>query len=280
MKRWADTCKELGYTYVLHDQYRDYYTDAPSWDPQFAAHEEDNVRPALVFPGTRFGGKKEGYLPLMDYWDGGEMGYLSEGFALGHMVKNYEAFFEHGIHTQGSSLDVFGYVPPTEDFNPEHPVTRTAAMKGRAACFHWARRNLGVVGTEAGADWVVPYVDYTSGANQGSVIPAPLYNLVYHDAVMTPEGGNGDYLRCLLNGGYPSVPGNPDDPKAMERFRTICALHERVALLEMTGHEFLDKNHRKERSTFADGTTVTIDRDAGTFEIKPELDQHRKILGQ
>jgi hypothetical protein len=53
--------------------------------------------------------------------------------------------------------------------------------------------------------------------------------------------------------------------------RQICALHKRVALLEMTNHEFLDKNRRKERSTFADGTTVTIDRDARTFEIKPEL---------
>jgi hypothetical protein len=46
---------------------------------------------------------------------------------------------------------------------------------------------------------------------------------------------------------------------------------QRVALLEMANHEFLDKNHRRERSTFADGTTVTIDRDARTFEIRPEL---------
>ena len=57
----------------------------------------------------------------------------------------------------------------------------------------------------------------------------------------------------------------------MDRMRTICALHKRVALLEMTNHEFLDDKYRKERSTFADGTTVTIDRDAGTFEIRPEL---------
>src|SRR5262245_35973448 len=43
MKRWADACRELGYVAMLHDQYRDYYVDAPSWDPQFAVHEEDNV---------------------------------------------------------------------------------------------------------------------------------------------------------------------------------------------------------------------------------------------
>lgn len=271
LKRWADTCKELGYTYVFHDQYRDYYTDAPSWDPQFAAHEEDNVKDASAFPGTRFGGWKEGYIPFMDYWDGGKMSYLSEGFMLGHMVKNYEALFDHGIHTEGSSIDVFGYVPPTEDFNPEHPVTRADAMKARAACFIWARRNLGVVGTEAGSDWVVPYVDYSSDAKPGSVIPAPLYELVYHDAIMTPEGGTGNYLRCLLNGGYATVPGNLQNEKNLEMMNTICALHKRVALLEMTNHEFLDKKNRKERTTFADGTTVTVDWDAKTFEIKPEL---------
>jgi hypothetical protein len=102
-------------------------------------------------------------------------------------------------------------------------------MKCRAECFHWARNNLGIVGTEAGADWVIPYVDYSSGANAGQCIPAPLYNLVYHDAIMTPEGGTGDHLRCLLNGGYPSVGRNEE---SMERMRQIAALHKRVALLE------------------------------------------------
>ena len=269
LKRWVDTCKELGYIYNLHDQYRDYYVDAPSYDPQFAVHEEDTVSQPVAFPGTRFGTWKEGYIPFMDYWDGGKMAYMNARLALPHLVKNYQLMFDHGIRMQGSYLDVFGYVPPTEDFNPEHPVTRTDSMKCRAECFHWARNNLGIVGTEAGADWVVPYVDYSSGANAGQCISAPLYNLVYHDAILTPEGGTGDHLRCLLNGGYPNAGRNEE---SMERMRQIAALHKRVALLEMTNHEFLDKNYRKERSTFADGTTVTIDRDARTFEIKPALE--------
>jgi hypothetical protein len=54
-------------------------------------------------------------------------------------------------------------------------------------------------------------------------------------------------------------------------FRQMIALHERLALVEMTKHEFLDKNFRRERTTFADGTTVTVDWDMNTFEIKPEL---------
>ena len=273
LKRWVKTCEELGYLYNLHDQYRDYYVDAPSYDPQFAVHEETNAGDATEFPGTRFGGFKEGYIPFMDYWDGGKMAYLNARFALGHLVKNYQLMFDHGIRMQGSYQDVFGYVPPTEDFNPEHPTTRGDCMKCYADCLKWVRRNLGIVGTEAGADWVVPYVDYTTEANAGTCIPAPLYTLVYHDAVMTPEGGNGDYLRCLLNGGYATVPRNPENKESMDRMKTICALHKRVALLELTKHEFLDTKYRKERTTFSDGTTVTIDRDAKTFEIKPELSQ-------
>jgi hypothetical protein len=53
--------------------------------------------------------------------------------------------------------------------------------------------------------------------------------------------------------------------------RTMMALHQRVGMLEMTGHEFLDANYRKERTTFADGTTVTVDWDSNTYKINPGL---------
>jgi hypothetical protein len=43
-----------------------------------------------------------------------------------------------------------------------------------------------------------------------------------------------------------------------------------VALLELTKHEFLNTGYRKERTTFADGTTVTVDWDAKTVAIKPD----------
>lgn len=49
----------------------------------------------------------------------------------------------------------------------------------------------------------------------------------------------------------------------------MAALNERLALLEMTRHEFLDGSYKKERTTFADGTTVTVDWDAGTVTVKP-----------
>jgi phage baseplate assembly protein gpV len=40
-------------------------------------------------------------------------------------------------------------------------------------------------------------------------------------------------------------------------------------LVEMTKHEFPDQNYRKERTTFADGTTVTVDWNANSLEVNP-----------
>ena len=270
MKHLADTCKEVGYLFTLHDQYRDYYTDAPSFNTQFAVHEEDENPVSRQFPGSRFGQWKKGQIAYMNNWDGGEMAYLNPRFMLGHVEKNYQAMFDHGIHPVGSYQDVFGYVPPDQDFNPEHPTTRTEGRLERAKVMNWCANNLGIVGTEAGCDWTVPYADYATPPNIEKAIVVPLFNLVYHDAIFTPAGGND--LRGLLNGCFPQVGGrqqNVDGPSpALKR---MIALHKRVALLEMTKHEFLNEKFRKERTTFSDGTTVTVDWDANQADIQPPL---------
>lgn len=272
MKRLAETCAELGYLFSLHDQYRDFYLDAPSYDPQFAIHEEDATSPPRIFPGTRFGQSKEGNLPFMDHWDGGKMTYLNGRFMLGHLVKNYQGLFDHGIKPQGNYLDVFGYVPPDEDFNPEHPTTRTDCLRERAKCYDWSRANLGFVGTEAACDWTVPYADISSPLRSKNGVAVPLFNLVYHDAIMTTYAP--DDLHGLLNGGVPQMGTREVGAETLAQVRRMAALHKRVALLEMTGHEFLDANRTRERTTFADGTTVTVDWNAQSVEIKPDLNEH------
>ena len=273
-KRLVDTARELGYPYVLHDQYRDYYLDAPSYDPQFAVREKDTSVPAQAFPGSRFGDSKDGDIPMMRHWDGGKQAYLNNRYWLGHLLKNYQLFFDHGITPQGIYLDVIGYVPPDEDFNPEHPTTRTEAMAGRAATMNWSRHNLGIVATEAGADWVIPFADVINQSGGGSkAILVPLYNLVYHDAVIVSYGARDEQslLRGILNGGVPELPITATDDKTLALMRAMMSLHRRVGLLEMTRHEFLDSNYRKERTTFADGTTVTVDWNDNTFAVSPSL---------
>jgi Family of unknown function (DUF5696) len=279
MKRLADTCTELGYPFIFHDQYRDYYTDAPSYNPDFAIHEETTNPPAIAFAGSRFGDWKEGQIPFMRHWDGGPQSYLNSRYQIGHLEKNYQLFFAHGIHPQGIYIDVIGYVPPDEDFNPEHPTTHTEAMRGQADLMNWASHNLGVTSTEAGSDWVIPFSDIVNqSGGLGRTIPISLYQLVYHDAVLVSygEGRRGGHSQLLLGclcAGVPELPVDLSSVSAdsLTLMREMAALNKRVGLLEMMNDEFLDADRHSERSTFADGTTVTVDWNANTVDIEPKL---------
>jgi hypothetical protein len=280
MKRLADTCRELGYPFIFHDQYRDYYVDAPSYDPQFAIHEEDDSLPAKAAFGSRFGDWKEGQIPFMRHWDGGKQSYLNSRFQPGHLQKNYQLFFDHGIHPDGIYIDVIGYVPPDEDYNSEHPTTRSDAMRGQVALLNWSRHNLGFTATEAGSDWVIPFVDCVNqSGSAGKTNSVPLYFLVYHDAVLVSfgtqrTGGDKNLLQGILFGGVPELPPATSDiePRRMALIKQMAALNKRVGLLEMTNHEFLNTERSAERSTFADGTTVTVDWKANTVAIEPPVD--------
>lgn len=270
MQRLGDRLKELGYLFGLHDQYRDFYVDAPSFGTQFAIHEEDDTSKPHIFPGTRFGDYKEGVIPYMDYWDGGKMSYLSGRFMLGHMKKNYNGLFKHGILPQASYLDVFGYVPPDEDFNPEHPSTRSQALLDRTKLYLWAKEHLGIVGTETACDWTVPFVDFSSPLAAKNGVTVPLWDLVYHDAILTTYAP--DDLHGLLNAGLPQVRQDVKmNKETLKLINRMSALNKRLAFIEMTKHEFLDKNYKEERTTYADGTTVTVDWIKNTVDISPAL---------
>ena len=78
-------------------------------------------------------------------------------------------------------------------------------------------------------------------------------------------------LLGILCGGVPELPLDIKSvsPRSLELMKEMAALNSRVGLLEMTDHEFLENN--RERTTFADGTTVTVDWNAGTADIQPKL---------
>jgi len=272
MKRLAETCDQLGYVFAIHDQYRDYYWDAKSYAPRHTILDRNGNR------------------PHGNTWFGGNQSILCSRLALGHVKKNYLSLLNHGVKVRGAYLDVFAVVPPDECYNPEHPATRADCLKYRGACLDFIRATGGIVSSEEPADWAIPHIDlvhhgpYALMPNPGHGpamgIPIPLFNLVYHDALVLPwslgKGAWGipendlGYLHGLANAGLPYLSLNPGE-KELTQVRTMCALHKRVGLLEMTGHEFLDESRRKQRTTFADGTTVTVDFDKDTFEISPTL---------
>jgi hypothetical protein len=272
MKRFAETCDQLGYIFAIHDQYRDYYLDAKSYNPRHTILDRNGNR------------------PHGNTWFGGNQSILCSRLALGHVKKNYLSLISHGVKVRGAYLDVFAVVPPDECYNPEHPATRADCLKYRGACLDFIRAMGGIVSSEEPADWAIPHIDLVHhgsfalvpnpGHGPAMGIPIPLFNLVYHDALLLPWSlGKGSwgipeddlgFLHGLANAGLPYLSLHPTE-KELTQVRTMCALHQRVALLEMTKHEFLDTSFRKQRTTFADGTTVTVDLDGDTFEICPKL---------
>jgi len=272
MKRIAETCDQLGYVFAIHDQYRDYYLDAKSYDPRHTILDRNGNR------------------PHGNTWFGGNQSILCSRLALGHVKKNYLSLLDHGVKVKGAYLDVFAVVPPDECYNPEHPATRADCLRYRGMCLDFIRALGGVVSSEEPADWAIPHIDLVHhgpyalvpdpGHGPAMGIPVPLFNLVYHDALLVPWSlGKGSwgipendlgYLHGLANAGIPYLSLHPTEQE-LKQVRTMCALHERVGLLEMTNHQFLDKSYRRQRTTFADGTTVTIDLDKDIFEVSPKL---------
>ncbi|HOW71943.1 MAG TPA: DUF5696 domain-containing protein [Phycisphaerae bacterium] len=282
LRQLANACRGHGYIFALHDQYHDYYVDAKSFQERHARQEES------------------GKNLYMAHWAGGKQTWICPRLSPGHVKKNYEKMKQMGLNVGGAYLDVFAIIPPPECYSAEHPSTRTQTLECWGDCFDYIRTQVGVVSSEEPTSWAVKHislvhhaphwVDPIFGDGPAHGIPIPLFNLVYHDALITPwfMGKRGDplfgipkehsgYLLGLLNGGVPYM--SVDDPKEpeLEMARVMCALNGRVALLEMTDHEFLDRKYRRQRTTFADGTTVTIDPDVETFEVVPRLQYGKEI---
>lgn len=272
LKNLAQTCDEIGFVFALHDQYRDYYLDAKSYQQRHTILDENGNR------------------PLWSIWYGGKQTVMCSALAPGHVAKNYTEILSHGVKIRGAYLDVFAVVPPDECYNPEHPVTREQCLVNRGDCFDFIRSRVGVISSEEPADWSIPHLDLvhhapfalSPGPGEGPAmgIPIPLFSLVYHDALLLPwslgKGAWGipekdlGYLHGLANAGMPYLSMSPG-PDEIKQVRTMCGLHQRLAFAEMTDHRFLDDSHRRQQTSFADGTKITIDLDKDSFEISPSL---------
>ncbi|MGQ9651053.1 MAG: DUF5696 domain-containing protein [Phycisphaerae bacterium] len=272
MRLLADTCDSLGYLLAVHDQYRDFYFSAASYDDKLALINHD------------------GTLTEHAEWSGGRQTLLSPRFAPGYVRRNHDLFAEHGIRIKGAYLDVFAVVPLEESYQPSHPVTRSDCARYRRECFDLLRARGYVVSSEEPADYLVCSLDLVHhgpyptlpkgyGPGQGQGIAVPLFNLVYHDSVLLPwdlteDGGwgipSGDSgrLHCLLNAGLPYVSPNAS-PQTIAQVQEVLSVVGRLNTQEMTDHRFLDPARRVQETTFADGTRITVDFARKTCAVTP-----------
>ncbi|MCK5861866.1 MAG: hypothetical protein KAH38_05240 [Candidatus Hydrogenedentes bacterium] len=269
LKRFADTCSDIGYLFAVHDQYRDYYLNAVSFDDRMTV--------------TRLDGSREEH----SVWCGGPQTILSPRFAPEYVRRNHDRFASRGIDVRGAYLDVFAVVPLEESFQSATPVTRTECARYRRDCFDLLRARGYVVSSEEPADYLVasldlvhhaPYPTYPNiGGGDACAVPVPLFSLVYHDSILIPwsmgeEGGwgipNGDSgrLHCMLNAGLPYLSPHADTEQIQQTLE-IAALAEHCTFLEMTRHEFLGEGYRHQKTTYSDGTTVVVDFDSGETAV-------------
>ena len=272
LKALQETCTELGYFFGIHDQYRDYYYDAPSFDLNNAI---SNIR---------------GEHPYHDYWFGGPHSFLCAKLAVDYVRRNYDEFERLGIQLDGSYLDVFSVVELDECFNPDHPMTRKDCAEARAHCLNLltdrgiipsSEETIGCMINAMALCHHAPFytTDWEDRNAENVGVPIPFFNLVYHDCIVIPwygihqkgawgiAGTDRGFYWALLCGGtiYYDVDASAED---IAYGKVALELHRRIALCELTSHEFLDGNLRRRRSTFSDGTVVEADFDEEWFVIR------------
>ena len=279
MRELSKTMEELGYLFGIHDQYRDFYKRAESYDDDFACQSADGS----IFTHAR--------------WAGGPQAYLCTSQAPFYVRRNFERLLEEGVHLDGAYLDVFTCNEGDECANPRHKMSRRDSYEYRNACFRYLLSKNILPSSEEVNDWAVPWLVFCHYApydfmlrEPGSPkygIPIPMFNLVYHDCLVIPwmmeKLPEEDYmLYALLNGGAPYLVRDPaymgidgaftleeEMPwkTHLERVRLVSDFHEKVAEAELVRHEILDEKGYRQRSDFANGYSVEVDLKEGTYRI-------------
>ena len=279
MRELSKTMEELGYLFGIHDQYRDFYKKAESYDDDFACKSADGS----IYTHAR--------------WAGGPQAYLCTSQAPYYVRRNFERLLKEGVHLDGAYLDVFTCNEGDECANPRHTMRRRDSYEYRNSCFRYLLSKNILPSSEEVNDWAVPWLVFCHYApydfmlrEPGSPkygIPIPMFNLVYHDCLIIPwmmeKLPEEDYmLYALLNGGAPYLVRDPaymgidgaftleeEMPwkTHLERVRLVSDFHEKVGEAELVRHEILDEKGYRQRSDFANGYSVEVDLKEGTYRI-------------
>ncbi len=228
-------------------------------------------------------------------------GVICDSRGLDHLRKHVET--DKALALAARFLDTTTASSLRECYNPAHPMTRTEDRQYKMAQLAYLSEEKKLVtGSETGVDMAVPYLEYFEGMMSlapyrladsghdlftyikpgpdvwrfqvGPYYRIPLFELVYHDCVVTtwywgdssnrePEEWD---QRDMLNALYGNSPLWICDPSRWARdkarylksyeWATTVARH--TGYSEMLWHEFLTKDHTVQYAKFADGTQVWV----------------------
>lgn len=210
--------------------------------------------------------------------------------------------------------------PLRECYNPEHPETRTEDRIYKTELFDYLSGEMKLVtGSETGIDWAVPYLHYFEGmmsiANYrlpdsgydltsikkpqpeflrfqvGSYYRIPLFELVYHDCVVSywywGDASNRlpDFwdIRDLFNLLYGTGPlwimdydiWKTNKERFVQSYQTTTTVAKKAGYSELLDHQFLTSDHTVQYTKFANGTEVWVN-----FSNKPYTVDDNQVLNR
>lgn len=272
-KAVADQCKELGWLFATHDNYSDFYQDAATYSDDLAQQ-----------------GDAKGDIPKKAWWSGGAQAFLCSKNALGYVRRNFQEILDRGVPLTATYIDVLSIWEMIECYHPDHRMTRKECAEARAEVFAWVRSKGIVLSSEEPTDWSAPYLDFCywaplalaedlfDGLPVGT--PAPLFNGVYHDCVVTPWNMSAvgsmtqadAFLYALSFGGIALV-NSPDrtgpwGEGELERAKILADVHRQTGFATMERHELVEADGSVRATTFGGGETVEVDFDAKRYRVE------------
>jgi hypothetical protein len=272
---------EKGYLFALHDNYDDFYPDAPTYDEKYILRDKD------------------GSLHLGGVWDGGLCHITCPAMREVLLSRNLDKILE-SLPLNSYYFDVITSTSHYECYDERHPITRKQDLGLRLGLLeHVVSKGL-VVGGERGTDWAVPVVTFCEGLSGGGTgyhrgiayqtgLTVPLFYLVYRECVVgywqhgTPHGREDHANHVLLD----ALNGQPSSwsleygqwrdlkPMIVETYELLGRLHEETAHFAMTDHRIMTPDYMVQRSELEDGTSIWVNfgitsYQAHNFEMPPK----------
>lgn len=219
---------------------------------------------------------------------------LCDSLAKLYIKQKFEKIQAEKIYLKASYLDV-AHHQINECANPMHRMTRYECIKERNECFEYLTAKQILPCSEHCSDWAMKSLVIADDGSNDAMMKAenvakmgilvPLFHLVYHECIILPialDKRKADNMLYALLNGEPTYliketnHFNTDDhenevlslSEEMNQANIVSALHKKVAYNEMIKHEFLDHSFQIQRTTFSDGTVVTIDLKTKQYTIK------------
>lgn len=300
----SDSLRKQGHFLCLHDNYCDIYFDAPSFS-------EDLLRVNEIGKHQR-----------IQMWAGGLDSILCAEPAFMLLKRNlidgtrrqWEKWPGILESIKPGAYYIDNYCSSYECYSRKHRLTRKESKKGVRKLYAFLQSN-GIISTcEHVTYWALPTIDMAYklghlkttylGPDKAAVgdyvgIPVPLWNLVFHDAVVHHNthhihqqqlNGYGTeewhhlILFGLLNGDMPGIvlgdylDGVTDGVfwKMCDDMKIIANVYKQVRFDQMVDHKILSSDGKRQSSRFSSGVEIEIDlakREAAITGAKGLKDQ-------